>query len=84
METMTINQTQTKETFVKQINLENCNDVEDIAMISVDNTQTFENKNLNELYVNEGEQAAYATKKIMEACKYYGITTINVLEEHPI
>ncbi|MEI8252422.1 MAG: hypothetical protein WCG25_01395 [bacterium] len=20
----------------------------------------------------------------MEACKYYGITTINVLEEHPI
>lgn len=53
METMTINQTQTKETLVKQINLENCNDVEDIAMISVDNTQTFENENLNELYVGE-------------------------------
>jgi hypothetical protein len=53
METMTINQTQTKETFVKNINLENCNDVEDIAMISVDNTQTFENENLHELYVSE-------------------------------
>lgn len=84
METMTINQTQTKEILVKKIDLENCNDVEDIAMISVDNTQTFENQNLHELYVSEWEQAAHATKKIMEACKYYGITTINVLEKHPI
>ncbi len=84
METMTINNTQTKETLAKQIDLENCNDLQEIAMISVDNIQTFENKDLNELYVNEWEQAAYATKKIMEACKYYGITMINVLEEHPI
>jgi len=84
METMTINTTQTKETLAKQIDLENCNDLEEIAMISVDNTQTFENKDLNELYVNEGEQAAHGTQKIMEACKYYGITMINVLEEHPI
>lgn len=84
METMTINKTQTKETLAKKVNLENCNDVEDIALLSVDNTQTFENENLHELYVGEWEQAAHATKKIMEACKYYGITTINVLEEHPI
>lgn len=84
METMTINQTQTKETLAKQITLQECNDLEDIALLSIDNTQTFENKDLNELYVNEGEQAAHATKKIMEACKYYGITMINVLEEHPL
>lgn len=84
METMTINQTQTKETLTKQISLEACNDVEDIAMISVDNTQTFENEDLHELYVGEWEKAAHATKKIMEACKYYGIQTINVLEEHPL
>ena len=84
METMTINNTQTKETLTKQIDLENCNDPQEIAMISVDNTQTFENKDLNELYVNQGEQAAHGTKKIMETCKYYGITMINVLEEHPI
>lgn len=84
METMTISKPQSKENLVKDITLEQCNDVEDIAMISVDNTQTFENKDLNELYVNEGEQAAQATKKIIEACKYYGISTINILEEHPI
>ena len=83
METITINKTQTKETLVQKISLEQCNDVEDIAMISVDNTQTFENEDLHELYVSEWEQVACATKKIMEACKYYGITTINVLEEHP-
>lgn len=84
METQTIEKTQTKQNLVKEITLEACNDVEDIVLISVDNTQTFENKDLNELYVHEGEQAAYGTKKIMEACKYYGITMINVLEEHPI
>ncbi|MEI6673112.1 MAG: hypothetical protein WCL02_07515 [bacterium] len=81
---MTIETTQTKQNLAKEITLEACNDVEDIALISVDNTQTFENKDLNELYVHEGEQAAYGTKKIMEACMYYGITMINVLEEHPI
>ncbi|MCF7835116.1 isochorismatase family protein [Candidatus Gracilibacteria bacterium] len=84
METMTSNKTYTKETLEKKLKLQECQDIEDIAMISVDNTQTFENKELNELYVNEGEQAAHGTKKIMEACKYYGITMINVLEEHPI
>lgn len=84
METMTITTTQTKETLAKRITLQECNDVEDIALLSVDNTQTFENENLHELYVHEGEQAAHATKKSMEAAKYYGITTINVLEEHPI
>ncbi|MDR2541432.1 MAG: isochorismatase family protein [Candidatus Peribacteria bacterium] len=53
------------------------------ALLSVDNTKTFEDKNLNELYVAEGEQASLATKKAIELCKPYGITLINVLEEHP-
>ena len=68
----------------QEITLEDCNDADLIALISVDNTQTFEKKDLQELYVTEGEQAAQATKKSMEACKKYGITMINVLEEHPI
>ena len=54
------------------------------TFISVDNTQTFENKNLNELYVNEGEQAALATKEAIQICKTFEIPLINVLEEHPI
>lgn len=82
METMTATKPQT--TSVDPISLETCTDVQDVAMISVDNTQTFENKDLNELYVSEGEQVAHQTKKIMEACKYYGITMINLLEEHPL
>jgi hypothetical protein len=53
METKTLDRTQTKETLAKEITLADCNDMEDIAMISVDNTQTFENKDLNELYVTE-------------------------------
>ncbi len=84
METTTLEKTQTKESLAKRITLDDCVDVEDVAMISVDNTQTFENSDLQELYVNEGELAAHGTKKIMQACKYYGITMINVLEEHPI
>jgi nicotinamidase-related amidase len=56
----------------------------EFALLSVDNTKTFEDKTLNELYVAEGEQAALATKKAIELCKPYGITLLNVLEEHPI
>ena len=66
---------------MKDYNRLNANET---AFISVDNTQTFENKNLNELYVAEGEQAALATQEIIQLCKPYGITLINVLEEHPI
>jgi len=54
------------------------------AFISVDNTKTFEDKNLNELYVTEGELAAHASKKVADICNDYGIITINVLEEHPL
>ena len=68
---------------VPQLALSTVN-VKDIAFLSVDNTQTFENKNLNELYVNEGEQAALATKEAIQLCKSYKIPLINVLEEHPI
>lgn len=82
METMTATKSQT--TSVESIHLNTCTDVQDVAMISVDNTQTFENKELNELYVTEWEHVAQATKTIMEACAYYGITLINVIEEHPL
>jgi nicotinamidase-related amidase len=58
-------------------------EMKNTALLSVDNTKTFENKTLNELYVAEGEQASLATKKAIELCKPYGITLINVLEEHP-
>jgi len=54
------------------------------AFVSVDNTRTFEDKGLNELYVAEGEQAAFASKKVTDICKTCGILTINVLEEHPL
>jgi len=58
--------------------------LKNIAFISVDNTKTFEDKNLNELYVPEWEQAAFASKKVADFCKTYGILTINVLEKHPL
>ncbi len=53
------------------------------AFISVDNTRTFEDKNLNELYVPEGEQAAFTTKKIADICKAVALLTINVFDKHP-
>lgn len=84
METMTLTSPQTKDHFTDPIRLEDCQDVDDIAMISVDNMKTFEDASLNELYVAGGEQVARSTKKLLEACKYYKITTINVLEKHPI
>ncbi|MDR3168676.1 MAG: hypothetical protein LBU27_02770 [Candidatus Peribacteria bacterium] len=57
--------------------------VSDLTLISIDNTQGFEDKALNELYVPEGEQAALATKKAIEICKLYGITILEVFDEHP-
>ncbi|MDR2191224.1 MAG: isochorismatase family protein [Candidatus Peribacteria bacterium] len=68
---------------MKNLILEICNTPQDIAVVSVDNTQTFEDKRLNELYVPEGEQVAQATKQLINLCKPYGIMIINVLEEHP-
>lgn len=59
------------------------NSISKFAFISVDNTRTFEDKKLNELYVPEGEEAASASKKVADLCRKYGILTINVLEEHP-
>ncbi len=60
------------------------NKQQQIAFISIDNTKTFEDKNLDELYVNEGEEAAEASKSIIKLCKKNWIITINVLEEHPV
>ncbi len=54
------------------------------AFISVDNTKTFEDQNLNELYVKEWEDVAVLSKKILDLCKTYGMFTINVLEKHPL
>lgn len=58
--------------------------LENSAFISVDNTRTFEDKNLDELYVPEGEQAAFTSKKVADLCKAYSILAINVLEKHPL
>ena len=53
------------------------------AFISIDNTKTFEDASLNELYVPEGEKVAQVTQKIANICKTYGILTINVFDKHP-
>lgn len=57
---------------------------EEVALLSIDNTQWFENKKLNELYVNEWEKAAKSTKEIINLCKNYWIKIINVFDNHPI
>jgi len=57
---------------------------EEVALLSIDNTQWFENKSLNELYVCEGEVAAKITKEIIDLCKSYGIQIINVFDNHPL
>ena len=60
------------------------NNNKQIAFISVDNTKTFEDKNLDELYVNQWEEAAINTKTIVKLCEKIGLITVNVLEEHPL
>ena len=39
---------------------------QETAIISVDNIQTFQNKELNELYVTGGEKVAKESKKLLE------------------
>lgn len=56
----------------------------EVALLSIDNTQWFENKSLNELYVNLWEQAAKFTKEIINLCKNYWIQIINVFDNHPL
>jgi nicotinamidase-related amidase len=53
------------------------------AFVSVDNTKTFEDKSLNELYVPEGEIAAIKTKEAADLCRKYGMLLINVFDKHP-
>lgn len=43
-----------------------------IALLSVDNTRTFEDASLNELYVSGGEEAAKQTHDIMTIVKETG------------
>jgi nicotinamidase/pyrazinamidase len=54
-----------------------------VAVISVDNTKTFEDASYKELYVQEGEQAAQATKKLIDLLQPYGALIVNVFEQHP-
>lgn len=56
----------------------------EVAVLSIDNTQWFENKKLNELYVNEWEMAAKFSKDVIDLCKGYGIRIINVFDNHPL
>ena len=55
----------------------------EMVLLSIDNTQWFENKSLDELYVNEWELAAESTKQIVDLCKKFGIQIINVFDNHP-
>ena len=61
----------------------NKNTLNKSALVSIDNTQWFENSNLNELYVNEGELAAKMTKEAVDMCKQQGMMIINVFDNHP-
>lgn len=54
------------------------------ALLSVDNTRTFEDKTLNELYVNEGEVAAQWTLDAIWIIKRAWWLIYNVFETHPI
>ncbi len=54
-----------------------------LALLSVDNTRTFEDKLLNELYVQWGEQVAIATYKVSHLVKRAGWLLYNVFEAHP-
>ena len=56
----------------------------EVAVLSIDNTQWFENKSLNELYVNEWEMAAVHSKEVIDMCKRYWIRIINVFDNHPL
>ena len=56
----------------------------EVAVLSIDNTQWFENKKLNELYVNEWEMAAVHSKDVIDVCKRYWIRIINVFDNHPL
>lgn len=58
--------------------------IKNTVLLSIDNTQWFENKSLNELYVNEWEQAAKFTKQIVDLCKRFWIQIINVFDNHPL
>lgn len=56
----------------------------EVAVLSIDNTQWFENKKLNELYVNEWENAAKHSKDVIDMCRGFGIRIINVFDNHPL
>ncbi|MCX6825518.1 MAG: isochorismatase family protein [candidate division SR1 bacterium] len=56
--------------------------IKNSAFISIDNTRTFEDKSLNELYVPEGEQAAIISKKVADICRSAGMLTVNVFDKH--
>ncbi len=62
---------------METININEC------VVVSVDNSETFENKELDELYVPEGELAAEGSKKVLDVCKPYKILAISVLDKHP-
>ena len=56
----------------------------EVAVLSIDNTQWFENKELNELYVNEWEKAAEHSKEVIDMCREFWIRIINVFDNHPL
>jgi len=56
---------------------------QETAIISIDNTQTFQNKELNELYVQDGEKVAKESKKLLNWGTDNKILKINVKEKHP-
>ncbi|AKH33200.1 nicotinamidase/pyrazinamidase [candidate division SR1 bacterium Aalborg_AAW-1] len=54
-----------------------------IALLSIDNIKTFEDKTLHELYVPNGELVAQQTKTIINICQNNNLLIINVFESHP-
>lgn len=54
-----------------------------LAILSTDNTRTFQQRDLNELYVENWEEASKWTKRIIDILRPLWVLTVNILEEHP-
>lgn len=57
--------------------------MKNIALLSVDNTQWFQNKALDELYVTNGERAALWTVRVAQIIKQAGWLLYHLFDSHP-
>jgi nicotinamidase-related amidase len=58
--------------------------MKNIALLSMDNTQWFQNQSLNELYVTNGERAAYWTVRVATLVKQAWWLLYHLFDNHPV